>query len=315
MKQQSDTQLRIYGILNEIDSLRKVELHLKAVDADLKLSYEKIDTADRKLKRELKDVEDLEKIGIKSLFYKTLGSKEDQLEKERQEYLSAALHYKELTKASKLLEFEKKILSKKTVRLDELTTKLEALKRSREREILNSGNDSLKNQLLELSKKLETNSVSNRGVNEALLEGEKSLRHLRNVIAFLRKAKDWGRWDMYSKNRQAGYMKHQAIDKAVQNLTIAQHQLNKFSRELSDLGDNYISFNLKMGQFNKFMDFFFDNLISDWIIQQRIKSSLLDIENTYSQVQRIVLDLKKDIDNIQANSDSLLRQKESLLMS
>jgi len=315
MKQQSDTQLRIYGILNEIDSLRKVELHLKAVDADLKLSYERIDTADRKLKRELKDVEDLEKIGIKSLFYKTLGSKEDQLEKERQEYLSAALHYKELTKASKLLEFEKKILSKKTVRLDELTTKLEALKRSREREILNSGNDSLKNQLLELSKKLETNSVSNRGVNEALLEGEKSLRHLRNVIAFLRKAKDWGRWDMYSKNRQAGYMKHQAIDKAVQNLTIAQHQLNKFSRELSDLGDNYISFNLKMGQFNKFMDFFFDNLISDWIIQQRIKSSLLDIENTYSQVQRIVLDLKKDIDNIQANSDSLLRQKESLLMS
>jgi len=315
MKQQSDTQLRIYGILNEIDSLRKVELHLKAVDADLKLSYEKIDTADRKLKRELKDVEDLEKIGIKSLFYKTLGSKEDQLEKERQEYLSAALHYKELTKASKLLEFEKKILSKKTVRLDKLTTKLEALKRSREREILNSGNDSLKNQLLELSKKLETNSVSNRGVNEALLEGEKSLRHLRNVIAFLRKAKDWGRWDMYSKNRQAGYMKHQAIDKAVQNLTIAQHQLNKFSRELSDLGDNYISFNLKMGQFNKFMDFFFDNLISDWIIQQRIKSSLLDIENTYSQVQRIVLDLKKDIDNIQANSDSLLRQKESLLMS
>ena len=315
MKQQSDTQLRIYGILNEIDSLRKVELHLKAVDADLKLSYEKIDTADRKLKRELKDVEDLEKIGIKSLFYKTLGSKEDQLEKERQEYLSAALHYKELTKASKLLEFEKKILSKKTVRLDELTTKLEALKRSREREILASGNDSLKNQLLELSKKLETNSVSNRGVNEALLEGEKSLRHLRNVIAFLRKAKDWGRWDMYSKNRQAGYMKHQAIDKAVQNLTIAQHQLNKFSRELSDLGDNYISFNLKMGQFNKFMDFFFDNLISDWIIQQRIKSSLLDIENTYSQVQRIVLDLKKDIDNIQANSDSLIRQKESLLMS
>jgi len=315
MKQQSDTQLRIYGILNEIDSLRKLELHLKAVDADLKLSYEKIDTADRKLKKELKDVEDLEKIGIKSLFYKTLGSKEDQLEKERQEYLSAALHYKELTKASKLLEFEKKILSKKTVRLDELTTKLEALKRSREREILASGNDSLKNQLLELSKKLETNSVSNRGVNEALLEGEKSLKHLRNVIAFLRKAKDWGRWDMYSKNRQAGYMKHQAIDKAVQNLTIAQHQLNKFSRELSDLGDNYISFNLKMGQFNKFMDFFFDNLISDWIIQQRIKSSLLDIENTYSQVQRIVLDLKKDIDNIKANSDSLLRQKESLLMS
>jgi len=315
MKQQSDTQLRIYGILNEIDSLRKVELHLKAVDADLKLSYEKIDIADRQLKKELKDVEYLEKIVIKSLFYKTLGSKEDQLEKERQEYLSAALHYKELTKASKLLEFEKKILSKKTVRLDELTTKLEALKRSREQEILNSGNDSLKNQLLEISKKLETNSVSNRGVNEALLEGEKSLKHLRNVIAFLRKAKDWGRWDMYSKNRQAGYMKHQAIDKAVQNLTIAQHQLNKFSRELSDLGDNYFSFNLKMGQFSKFMDFFFDNLISDWIIQQRIKSSLLNIENTYSQVQRIVLDLKKEIDNIQANSDSLLRQKESLLMS
>ncbi len=315
MNQQSDTQSHIYTILNEIDALRKVENHIAAIDSDLKESYQRLDIAKANLDKELKDVEDLERIGVKSLFYKTLGSKDEQLEKERQEYLNAALQYNELSKSTELLEFEKKVLSKKTTQLSELTTKLDSLKRLRESEIISSSNHSLKNELLEISHKLENNSVLSRAVNEAIVEGEKSLKHLSIVIDFLRKAKDWGRWDMYSKNRRAGYMKHQAIDKAIQNLTIAQHQLNKFSRELSDLGNNYISFNLKMGQFNKFMDFFFDNLISDWIIQKRIKASLISIESNYSKVQRIVIDLKREIEKINYNTDTLLKQKDSFLLS
>ena len=315
MNQQSDTQSHIYTILNEIDALRKVENHIAAIDSDLKESYQRLDIAKANLDKELKDVEDLERIGVKSLFYKTLGSKDEQLEKERQEYLNAALQYNELSKSTELLEFEKKVLSKKTTQLSELTTKLDSLKRLRESEIISSSNQSLKNELLEISHKLENNSVLSRAVNEAIVEGEKSLKHLSIVIDFLRKAKDWGRWDMYSKNRRAGYMKHQAIDKAIQNLTIAQHQLNKFSRELSDLGNNYISFDLKMGQFNKFMDFFFDNLISDWIIQKRIKASLISIESNYSKVQRIVIDLKSEIEKINYNTDTLLKQKDSFLLS
>lgn len=314
MEQHSDTQSHIYTILNEIDALRKVENHLVSIEADLKESYQKLDAAKLQLDKELKDVEDLEKIGIKSLFYKTLGSKEDQLEKERQEYLAAALHFNELSKSTELLEFEKKVLSKKTSQILDLTTKLDSLKRTRESEILNSSNHSLKNELLEISHKLENNSVLSRAVQEAIEEGEKSLKHLSIVIGLLRKAKDWGQWDMYSKNRRAGYMKHQAIDKALQNLTMAQHQLNKFSRELSDLGENYVSFDLQMGQFNKFMDFFFDNLISDWIIQQRIKTSLNNIESTYGQAQRIVIDLKNEIDKINTKTESLLIQKESFLI-
>ena len=315
MNQQSDTQSHIYTILNEIDALRKVENHIAAIDSDLKESYQRLDIAKANLDKELKDVEDLERIGVKSLFYKTLGSKDEQLEKERQEYLNAALQYNELSKSTELLEFEKKVLSKKTTQLSELTTKLDSLKSLRESEIISSSNHSLKNELLEISHKLENNSVLSRAVNEAIVEGEKSLKHLSIVIDFLRKAKDWGRWDMYSKNRRAGYMKHQAIDKAIQNLTIAQHQLNKFSRELSDLGNNYISFDLKMGQFNKFMDFFFDNLISDWIIQKRIKASLISIESNYSKVQRIVIDLKREIEKINYNTDTLLKQKDSFLLS
>ncbi len=315
MNQQSDTQSHIYTILNEIDALRKVENHIAAIDSDLKESYQRLDIAKANLDKELKDVEDLERIGVKSLFYKTLGSKDEQLEKERQEYLNAALQYNELSKSTELLEFEKKVLSKKTTQLSEFTTKLDSLKRLRESEIISSSNHSLKNELLEISHKLENNSVLSRAVNEAIVEGEKSLKHLSIVIDFLRKAKDWGRWDMYSKNRRAGYMKHQAIDKAIQNLTIAQHQLNKFSRELSDLGNNYISFDLKMGQFNKFMDFFFDNLISDWIIQKRIKASLISIESNYSKVQRIVIDLKSEIEKINYNTDTLLKQKDSFLLS
>jgi len=314
MSQHSDIQAQIHIILGEIHGLRKVENYLNEIMDKLRVSHTKLKDSKSQLEKELKDVNDLESIGIKSLFYRSLGSKEEQIEKERQEYLSAALHYKELNKSIELLEFEKKVLSKKTVQLEDLTTRLEALKREREKEIVTT-NSHLKIELNEIIHKIESNTVQSRAVDEAILEGEKGLKQLSIVIGFLRKAKDWGRWDMYSKNRSAGYMKHQAIDKAVRNLTNTQHQLNKFSRELSDLGDKYYTFNLNIGQFNKFMDFFFDNLISDWIIQQRIKTSLNNIERTYSDVQRIVRELKDQKEQIQEKIKILLESRDRLLLN
>ena len=310
----SSIQNQIHATLGDIEELRKVENHLNGIQEELKKTYDKLNIAKVNLEKELQDVNDLESLGVKSLFYKTLGSKEEQLEKERQEYLTAALHYKELKKSIDLLEFEKKVLARKTTQLIDLETKLDALKNEREQEII-STNSQLKVELKEILHKLEKDSVQGRAVDEAIVEGEKGLKHLNIVIGFLRQAKDWGRWDMYSKNRAAGYRKHQAIDKAISNITNTQHQLNKFSRELSDLGDRYYTFDLNIGQFNKFMDFFFDNLISDWIIQQRIKASLNNMERTFSAVQRIVLELKAQKENIQKSTHELLATKDRLLLN
>ena len=50
------------------------------------------------MRKEFEDIENLEKLGMKALFYKVLGSQEEQLEKERQEYLQASLKYDQVRK-------------------------------------------------------------------------------------------------------------------------------------------------------------------------------------------------------------------------
>jgi hypothetical protein len=297
-----------------MDELIKIENHLAIIDMDLNAALSKIRLAKNQLDKELQDVNDLENISIKSLFYKTLGSKEKQVEKERQEYLNAALHYKELNKGIELLEFEKTILSKKILRKDVLTEQLNVLKEKREKEIY-ANNNHTTTKLKEIVLNLEKNSAKGRAVNDAISEGDKSLNQLNIVLKFLRKANDWGRWDMYTKNKSAGYMKHQAIDKAIRNLTNTQHQLNKFSRELSNLGNQYYTFNLNISQFNKFLDFFFDNLISDWIVQKKIRTSLSNIENTYSKVQRLIIELKGKKVIIEQGRKELLNSKNKLVLS
>lgn len=315
MNQQSDIQQNIHAVLAEIADLQKVQDHVTALEADLDEAFQKLRTAKINLDKELRDVQELEKIGIKSLFYQTLGGKEEQLEKERQEYLNAALHYKELNKSIELIEFELNIMAKKSRRVDKLSTRLDALKRQREHEILKSSYSAVKNDLLELMHKLEQNELTEKSISNAIEEGEKSLKLIKVVFSFLRKAKDWGRWDMVNNTRRAGYMKHQSIDMAVKNLTKAQQQLNRFTRELAILGNNHISFNLKMQQTKGFMDIFFDNLISDWIVQQRIKTTLSSVEKTYGQVQQIVSELRTQLTLINDETENFMHQKNTLIIS
>jgi len=294
MKELSSIQSKIKVALEEYETLRKVNAHIDEIDLQLKAAYEKIKSMDVQIDKELNDIEDLEKIGVKSLFYKTLGNKEAQLEKERQDYLELSLKYKEYQKEVELMEYERDLLSKKMTAVKKLEKRVKELKAARKREILSSPESSLKSEFQKLIHDLDVSIVLHKEINEAIVEGEKAFKILSSIVSYLDKAEDWGRWDMYGDNRRAKYIKQQSIEKALRQIPSAQHQLNLFMRELRDLGENNIVIKLDTVHFNKFRDFFFDNLISDWIIQQRIRNTLGNIEGTLSHVQRIVLSLKQE---------------------
>ncbi|MBT8229016.1 MAG: hypothetical protein KJO50_02065 [Bacteroidia bacterium] len=311
----SQVQQEIKSTLEEYESLKNVESHINEIESKLKLAYNNLKELSKRLDKELKDIENLEGISLKGLFYKTLGNKEDQMDKERQDYLEVSLKYKEYKKEIELMEFEHKLLRKKLNNLPELKIKLEDLKKKRTNEILSSPQIHLRNEFQEILRKMDTSILLNRELEEAIEEGEKAVKLLAVVSSYLRKAGKWGQWDMAGKNRRGAYMKHQSIDKALKELPRAQHQLNIFTRELKDLGENNINFKLNMVQFNRFTDFFFDNLISDWIIQQRIKSTINNIESTRDHTQRILLNLKQEKEHNDARFASLNDEKNHILLS
>lgn len=312
MDKLSLVQKQIRKTLEEFSSLKNVQSHILQIEEDLEKLYADRKTMEKQLENELKDIEKLESMSLKSLFYKTLGNKEQQMDKERQDYLQASLKLKEQKKEIELLEYERNLLRKKTVNLGKLEKKLEQLKEKRKVEILHSPHINLRNEFQNIVRKLDIAIRLNKELEEAIIEGEKAVKLLSTVSTYLKKAGQWGQWE---KSRRGAYVKHQTIDRAIKELPKAQHQLNIFTRELRDLGESKINFKLNTVQFNRFTDFFFDNLISDWIIQQRIKSTLNNIDSTKAHAQRILLNIKQEKQQNIKKYEQLIKEKDTFLLS
>ena len=60
----SSLQTEIQTALEEYEVLRKVDAHIDEIDNQLKAAYQKIKTMDGLLDKELKDIAELEKIGV-----------------------------------------------------------------------------------------------------------------------------------------------------------------------------------------------------------------------------------------------------------
>lgn len=313
MKELSHIQLQIKETIEELETLKKVHSHLQEIDNQLKSAYSKIKMMDKQLDKELKDIDELERIGVKALFYKTLGSKEEQLEKERQEYLELSLKYKQYKSDIELMEFERDLLKKKSGRLQEVQRKLSNLKKLRQQEILKGTNIQLKDEYQSIVEKLDLNLVIQKELKEAVVTGRQAKSVLEELIGLLNEAGNWGKWDMYG-DRNAKYAKKRAMDRAVRILPKARHTLNLFVKEMRDLGENDVNIKLNPIQFNNFTDFFFDNLISDWIVQQKIVSTKNDVGKTHSYIQRLLLTLEQEFKELDRKLALLNSDREAMLL-
>jgi DNA repair exonuclease SbcCD ATPase subunit len=306
----TNTQHNIEEVLSEISALTKVNNHLNQITQEYNLGNEELSKLDKQVEAEFKDVQKLEKAGLKSLFSKVLVNKEEQLDRERQEYLQATLKYNELKKTQELLEFEKDLLEKKTASLDSYIARLNKLKEIREREIMSSGSLAA-NELLLIAKKRDKNFVLIKEIKEAYNAGSQALDMLAKINHHLKSARQWGNYSGRS-GRLGNYNKRRAIDSANSVLHQAKRKLNAFHTELRDVGVN-ADFHIKMENFNTFIDFFFDNLISDWIVQQKIKNTLSNVQSNMDKVTRICQSLNSELTNVQATLKDL-EQKRSIIL-
>jgi hypothetical protein len=88
-------------------------------------------------------------------------------------------------------------------------------------------------------------------------------------------------------------MKHNAINRAKNATQQAKHKLKLFDRELIDVNIEQTQLYIKLDGFGRFIPIFFDNLISDWVIQRKIKNALNNVESTFDKTRRYVLAIEK----------------------
>ena len=134
-----DFQKELNKILDKYQDFERIQKHLKSLEEDLKKGYKDLEKLEKLLEKHGQDVEELERLSLKGIFHKVLGSKKEQLDKERQEYLQAALKRNEQKKSVELIEYEKKILEEKLAKLKDIPAQAEMLIKQRENDLMRSG--------------------------------------------------------------------------------------------------------------------------------------------------------------------------------
>lgn len=297
--------------LEELQSIVKVQSHLEGIKQSLMDKNKELEVVEKQMRKEENDVTVLEGKGVRPLFRKILGDKESQLEKERQEYLEISLKFNSLKDQIEVLEFEGDVLQKKVLNIKTVEQEVETLKDLREREILSGLESSLQNELRLIIHKMDNMVILKREIRESIDAGAISSRYLVELANLLKQVLNWGTWPSQSTYNEM--VKRSRIAQASKLVAKVQYQLNKFGKEMEDLGEQNMYFKLDKGGMANFSSYFFDNLITDWIIQKKIKNSLNNVMLTNDRIVRTVQSLNHELEKIDRSMSELQVQRDHLI--
>ena len=310
---QTDIQKAIQETISKIVHLDVVASQLKTSQQDLEQQYATLEKMDNELNDELRDISKLEGLSTRAIFHKILGNKEQKLEKERQEYLELTLKVEEVQKNIDLLEYEVNLLEAKMGDKSKLEQELVQLKSDRENEIIQS-DPVLRQRMLALSHELESHYQHKKELEEAAEEGKICINLLNQVINQLQKVRSWGGPPSNRRGQMQRMIRRDAIDRA-RNLSYqVRHHLNLFRQELSHIGLQ-LSGNIDERQFSDFTGFFFNNIITDWIMQQKLTQAMQSINVTRGEVSRLVNHIESQDLQMQTKINQLRQDRENILTS
>lgn len=126
---------------------------------------------------------------------------------------------------------------------------------------------------------------------EAAAAGERALSSLRRAQAELSSAKNWGVADLFGGGLFTTMVKHSKIDNANACIEQAKCDLQKFRRELGDV-EQIADMRIEIGDFLGFADYFFDGMVADWMVQDRINSARSQVDDAVRRVEGILAQLR-----------------------
>ena len=297
---------------DKLNTIFNAERRLKIIDSEINIVEHDIRVQGKKMNDELEDVERLEKNGISSLFKKILGDHEQQLEKERQEYLQEVLSYNSLIDELDVLKYEKGLLDVKVGRKNEIVVLHKLLIADKERTIKLSY-PKISDELKKIDNLI---AVSNQLINEteeAIESGNDVLKHLDLMIQNLKYVKQWGLYKMQGKGKYSSYEKKGYVDKAQKLVGVVQVKFNIFEKELQDLYPDY-DLNIDNYHFKAFVDNFYDGLITDWIIVKKLQVALNGTVAATHKVNRLLSMLLAEKSKIQTTLKNRVSQRTQFVI-
>ena len=297
-----ELSMRLATIIEQKRLKTKLERDLQALETELGDTSARFADLSAQMEKENVDVKKLEGMSLTALFYRALGSRDEQLEKERQELLSAQLKYRQAKRQLELLQEEKRSLSARLDVLAGVEADYESLLSQKEG-LLRQSDQAAARELMGFSEQIAHLNAEHTELREATAAGKDALLGLQQVIESLESAGNWGTWDMLGGGLISTAIKHSRIDEARQGIEAVQAKMSQFKRELADVRE-HIELQIEIGELAYFADLFFDGLITDWIVQSRIEDSRRQAEGAKDTIARAL----RELERLQAQTEDRLRE-------
>ena len=306
-----ELSIRLSKIIKQKRLKNKLEQDLRTVEIELQDQSARFASLSIKLVKEKVDVEKLERTSLTALFSSVLGSREQQLEKERQELLSAQLSYQQTKHQVEFLEKERNSLLQQLDRLADVESEYELLLSEKEH-LLCQSNQAVAYELIELSEQIANFNSEIKEITEAISAGKSVISSLEQLIESLESAKNWGTWDLLGGEFLATAIKHSKIDDARKGINDVQTKMSQLTRELADVRKS-VELQIDITELESFADFFIDGLIFDWVVQSKIVGSLEQSKKAKDIIVQAVNELEGIKENTQ-NKNNYLQEKRAQII-
>jgi len=238
------------------------------------------------LEMEQEDVERLTRMSLANLFHTILRSKAEQLELERQEELAAALKLQEAKQT--LTDLKEELAQVGQVLATYANAEYEYNQLLQQKEAFLRSSPHVSQELEEMEAQIGDQSLLLKEIGEALSAGKGVVSSLTYASESLDKAENWGNWDMWANGGLIStHIKHGHIDDARTSIHNANRQLEVFNRELADLQKS-TDVQIDISGLLKMADYWFDGLITDWIVQGRINNAQEQALEALNKVSSVV---------------------------
>ncbi|QDU63513.1 hypothetical protein Pan216_43930 [Planctomycetes bacterium Pan216] len=264
--------------------LRLVDL-LACAREDIREQRERCDELRVELDDEKEDVEILEGMTLTSLFQYLAGTRDEQLEKERREYVAAKIKHEEALEAIKESEADRARYESELESFDGADEEYDAALAAKAATLDNANGAA--NRLEAIGQRSEELEAKKQELVEAAQAGRVALQSLEQVRESLDSARGWGHFDMLGGGMLATMAKHSHLDQARDHVRTAQLHLRRFRRELAHT-DHSLQISIEFSGLLQFSDYFFDGLIADWMVQSEISNAASSCEDAVRGVRELL---------------------------
>ncbi len=263
------------------------------------------------LEKEQGDVEELERMSLVSFLARIQGDLESRKAEERREAAMAKARYDAAKWDLEDLDRRLRDFAQEKESLKGLEKQYQALLDEKEA-VLRSQGGAQSQRLGQLAQEQERTAGELREIQEAIQAGLAAQRALEEMSGDLSGAENWGVWDMVGGGIMATFAKHGCLDDAQDAAYEARRALSRFRTELADVSSEQVP-DVELGDFAVFADYFFDGLFADLFVQSRIREAQEQVEAVTQRVERLIVRLRDERENLEEKQGQLDWERERLL--